>query len=266
MRGLLAAAFAFALTAAMSVQAADTPKEFPRRGALILLGYDPETPPAECEKRANTAGILRVVLTRHDAPATRVPVYLNVAGFFGVARAICPKDKAPAPLAPFVAGKAKLDPASCLAAKTAMRGGIDKTIDTYVAKEHTDIATGFAAGVAEALAPIAAACDPGDHWAALKTDSEMLTRRVALMKKGRRCSVWRAAGFNELNRAAALAQSHGRAAGRARLERQAITAIAGARHYCDKDGIAEALEKVHYDLTVALIDAAPVTPVKEPPT
>lgn len=254
------------LAALLTAPVAIAADEFPRRGAIILLGYDPEAPlTGECDKRAGTAGIVRVALVQDKPAAQRVSTLLHVAGLIGVARAVCPVDKQPPWPQPLTTGDAKLDPGACLAAKTAIRGGsIAKTIDTYVQTEHTDLATGFIAGVAEALAPIALACDPGEHWAMLKVESEMHARRAASMKERRACTLWRAAGFDELERARELAQSKGRGAGRARLERQAMTAIAGARHYCGKDGLTEAFEKTHYDLTVAVIDAAPENPLKKP--
>lgn len=254
---LLAAPFAFALSAA----AAD---EFPRRGAVILLGYNPEaTPTAECEKRASIASIVRVALAQDKPPAQRMAIHLNVAGLVGAARAICPANDAPSRPRPLSQGEAKLDAESCRIARDVARGPIAQTISSYIEKEHTDVTTGFVEGVADALAPIARACDPGDYWASLKVEAESLARRAASMKERRRCTVWRSAGFKELGRATDVAASDGRAAGKARLERQAMTAIAGARHYCGEDAIAEAFEKMQYDLAVALINAAPEKPAKK---
>jgi hypothetical protein len=240
-------------------------KPFPRKGALILLGYDPEAPLSaeECEKRSSIAGIVRVALSQNKPAAQRIPVQLNVAGLLGVARAVCPAAKAPAPLRPLTDGDAKLDAASCKVARDVARGPLAQTISTNVDKEHVDIARGFIEGVAEAMAPIAKACDPGDYWAPLKVEAESLASRAATMRKLRTCLLWRKAGFNELSRAGDLAYSHGRAVGQARLERQAMTAIGGARHYCGKDDISEAFEKMQYDVIVALIAAAPVKPEKK---
>lgn len=256
---LLATAFALATPA----PAADKP--FPRKGALILLGYDPEAPlpAAECEKRSSIAGIVRVALSQNKPTAQRIPIHLNVAGLLGVARAVCPAAKAPAPLRPLIEGDAKLDAASCKAARDVARGPLAQTISANVDKEHVDVARGFVEGVAEAMAPIAKACDPGDHWAALKVEAEALAGRAATMRNLRTCLLWRKAGFNELSRAGDLAYSHGRAAGQARLERQAMTAISGARHYCGKDELSEAFEKTQYDIIVALIAAAPLKPEKK---
>lgn len=263
MRHLLWTA-ALVLTVCASVApalAADKP--FPRRGAILLLGYDPETAPiAECEKRTSVAGIVRVALTQNKPVAQRMAIHLNVAGLIGAARAVCPADKDPSPLRPLAEGEAKLDAASCTVARD-VRGAIAKTITTYVEKEHPDVAQGFVAGVADAMAPIARACDPGQHWAALKVDAESLALRAKGLMELRSCLLWRKAGFDELGRARDLAYSHGRAAGEARLSRQAMAAIGGARHYCGKDEIAETFEKLQYDIAVALISAAPVKPEKQ---
>jgi hypothetical protein len=238
-------------------------KPFPRRGAVLLLGYDPEdTPVAECQTRANTAGLIRVALIQDKPIAERMPIYLHVAGLLGAAREICPADKDPYPLHALTKGDAKLDAASCAAAREVARGTIAKTINTYVEKEHPDVARGFIAGVAEALAPIARACDPGDHWATLKVEAEALAQRAKTMAGLRSCLLWRKAGFDELGRARDLAYSQGRAAGEGRLSRQAMSAIGGARHYCGKDEIAETFEKLQYDITEALIAAAPLKPEK----
>jgi hypothetical protein len=254
---------ALALTVCASVTPAlAEDKPYPRRGAVILLGYDPEAPSpiAECEKRASIAGIVRVALAQKKPVAQRMAIHLNVAGLIGVARAICPAEKDPSPVRPLTEGDAKLDTASCGIAHDVVRGAITKSINTYVEQEHPDIAQGFVAGVAEAVAPIARACDPGEHWAALKVDAESLALRANGLAEMRSCLLWRKAGFDELGRARDLAYSNGRAVGEARLERQAMAAIGGARHYCGKDEIAETFEKMQYDIIVSLITAAPVKP------
>lgn len=261
----LACVVAFALAVCTwAVPAIAEDKPFPRKGALLLLGYDPEAPlpAAECEKRASIAGIVRVALSQDKPTAQRMAIHLNVAGLLGAARAVCAADKAPSPLRPLTSGGAKLDAASCKMARDVARGAIAQTINTNVEKEHVDIARGFIEGVADAMAPIARACDPGDHWAALKVEAEALASRAATLKNLRACLVWRKAGFDELGRARDLAYAQGRAAGQARLDRQAMTAIGGARHYCGKDDIAETFEKMQYDIVVALIAAAPVKPDK----
>jgi hypothetical protein len=262
--------FCTAVLALMACACASAPawaegKPFPRKGTLLLLGYDPEVPlPAgECEKRSSIAGIVRVALSQNKPTAQRIAIHLNVAGLLGVARAACPAAKAPAPLRPLTDGEAKLDAASCKVARDVARGPIAQTINANVEKEHVDIARGFVEGVAEAMAPIAKACDPGDYWAPLKVEAESLASRAASMRNLRTCLLWRRTGFNELARARDLAFSHGRAAGEARLERQAMAAIAGARHYCGKDDIAETFEKMQYDVVVALIAAAPLEPEKK---
>lgn len=260
MRPLLAC-LALATTLPVPAIAAE---EFPRRGAIVLLGYDPElAPTGECQKRASIAGIVRVALASDKPAAERMAIHLNVAGLVGAARAICPSDDAPSVPRPLVEGDAKLDAESCRTAVEVTRGPIAQAINSYVEKEHTDIATGFVKGVADALAPIAHACDPGQHWAPLEAEAQILARRAASMKEQRRCTLWRKAGFGELSRASELAVSAGRAAGEARLKTQAMTAIAGARKYCGEDALAEAFEKMHYDLTVALIAAAPLVPEKK---
>jgi hypothetical protein len=238
--------------------------EFPRRGVVLLLGYDPEKPPvAECEKRTNIASLIRIgYLMKERSTAERMPLYLHLAGLFGAARAVCPPDKNLDPPKPLIAGGAKLDPAACLVARDHMRGPLRQSIDAMIQTEHTDVATGFAQGIAEVFDPVATACDPGEYWAALRADADILTRRAQSLKERRACSVWRRAGFDELKRAAELAKTHGRTAGRNRLDRQAMAAIGGARHYCGSDPISEAFEKTHYDLTVALIDSEPEKPAK----
>jgi len=257
---LLLLALLACITATSPAVAEDKP--FPRKGTVLLLGYDPEAPlPAtECEKRSNIAGLIRVALVKEKPPAQQVPILLNVGGLLGSARAVCPADKVFSPLRPLTEDGRKLDAASCKAAIDTVRGPLAENINRTVDNEHVDVARGFIDGVAQTLAPIAKACDPGDHWAQLKVQVDVLTGRAASMTKLRSCLLWRKAGFQELGRARDLAYSHGRAAGQARLDRQAMAAIAGARHYCGKDEIAEAFEKMQYDLTVALIAAAPVTP------
>jgi hypothetical protein len=261
---LLCAALALTLWPSLSPAIAED-KAYPRRGAVLLLGYDPETVPAgECEKRASVAGIVRVALMQNKPIAQRIAIHLNVAGLIGAARAVCPEDKDPPPLRLLTEGDTKLDAASCTMARDVSRGAIAKTIKTYIEKEHPDIAQGFVAGVAEAMAPIALACDPGEHWAALKVEAQSVASHAAALAKIRSCLLWRRAGFDELGRARDLAYSHGRAAGEARLRTQAMAAIGGARNYCGKDDIAETFEKLQYDITVALISAAPVKPEKKP--
>ncbi len=260
---LLCAALALTVWASLSPAFAED-KAYPRRGAVLLLGYDPETVPAgECEKRASVAGIVRVALMQNKPIAQRMAIHLNVAGLIGAARAVCPADKDPSPLRSLTDGDTKLDAASCAMARDVSRGAIAKTIDTYIEKEHADLAQGFVAGVAEAMAPIAMACDPGEHWATLKVEAQSIAGRAATLAKLRSCLLWRKAGFDELGRARDLAYSNGRGAGEARLKIQAMAAIGGARHYCGKDDIAETFEKLQYDITTALISAAPITPEKK---
>lgn len=264
MRLLKCAALSLTVFAALSPALA-AEKEFPRRGAVILLGYDPEAvPTAECEKRASIAGIIRVALVQKKPITELMAIHLNVAGLIGAARAICPADKGPPPLTPLIKADTKLDAASCRVARDVSRGAIRKTIDDYIDKEHTDLAQGFVAGVAEAMAAIARACDPGEYWAALQVDAESLARRAAGLKERRACNIWRSAGFKEIRKAMDVAEAKGRAAGSAYLSRQTMTAIAGARHYCGPDGLAEAFEKMHYDIAVAMIAATPEKPQPKP--
>jgi len=266
MRRLLCVAALVLTVCASLAPAMAEDKPYPRRGVIILLGYDPEAPlPAEeCEKRASIAGIVRVALSKNKPVAQRIAIHLNVAGLLGVARAICPADKVPSPLRPLTEGDAKLDAASCGVAHDVIQGAISKSINANVEKEHPDIAQGFVAGVAEAMAPIARACDPGQHWAAVKVDADSLASRAKGLADMRSCLLWRKAGFDELGRARDLAYSNGHAAGEARLERQAMAAIGGARHYCGKDEIAETFEKMQYDIVVSLIAAAPLKAEKQP--
>jgi hypothetical protein len=264
MRRLLCAATLLLTVCASVAPALAEDKPFPRRGAILLLGYDPEVAPvAECEKRASIAGIVRVALAQNKPVAQLMAIHLNVAGLIGAARAVCPPDKDPSPLRPLTEGEEKLDAASCILARDASRGAIAKAIDANMANEHPDIAQGFVAGVADAMTSIAQACDPGEHWATLKVEAESLTQRAKGLTDLRSCLLWRKAGFNELGRARDLAYSHGRAAGEARLSRQAMSAIGGARHYCGKDNIAETFEKLQYDIVEALISAAPLKPEKQ---
>lgn len=262
MRTVALALVSFAIAA--SASAVDTPKkEFPRAMTVKLLGYDPEVSVAnECEKRANSARIMRVALVKPKPAVERVQTYLVVAGFFGIADAICPKAAAPEPLEAFTKAKEKLDEAACKAAGEALIGKIKTALDDMAVKDHPDIMAGYAEGIASRLPPLAEACyDHTDTWARLQAQAMIIKGRADSTRELKSCTLWRRAYYAELQKANDVGEAKGRVAGLAYLKGKPMFALAGSRALCT-DEVGRAFEMSNYKLSEMMIGALPVTPEK----
>jgi hypothetical protein len=244
------------LAVPVSVFAADKP--FDRDGVVKLIGYDPEQASGDqCETRASTARVVSLALTKEAPAETKVGTYLNVAGMVGMARAACPADSAPAPLAPFVKAGDKLAPPVCLAAAAVAQDKITAHISEIMGTEPPDLVAGYAEGVAAALEPIREACyGAQSSWAKVATQALLIKTRADNIRASRSCTLWRLAVSKELKAAEDIGKSKGKSAGLKHLNERAGAALFGAKHYCGED-TADGLVDANFSLTKMLLDSMP---------
>lgn len=237
--------------------------KFPRAMTVKLLGYDPETSVAsECETRANSARLVRVALVKERPAVERVQLHLTVAGFVGIARAICPKASAPEPLGAFAKAGEKLDKATCEAAGEALIGKLKKVMDDMVLNAHPDIAAGYIQGIGDQLTPLAEACyDHTDAWARIKSQAMLVPGRADSVRALKSCTLWRKAVYAELKKANTVGETYGRAKGLAYLKGKPIIAMTGSRALCT-DELGRSFELSNYKLTEMMIGELPEKPAR----
>lgn len=236
--------------------------------AVALLGYDPEAPyVSECDTRDSTARLVTVTVLGEKPLPERLTSYLHIAGLNGAAKGACPAGHAALALPKGPVKNVVWDVPSCAAAAEAVWGkSLKAHIDDIKLKAHPDIAAGFADGVAAAIAPIRAACDPHPSFAKLEVGLRQFKSEADSMRRLRGCLLWRAAANKEYDVAKKLGETKGRAAGLEHLNGPAMLATAQSKIVCEATAKAggyvdmSAFQVATMALVKTAIEAMPETP------
>jgi hypothetical protein len=133
-------------------------------------------------------------------------------------------------------------------------------------KLHPDIAAGFADGIASAIAPVRAACDPHPSFAKLEVSMRVFRGDAGTMRSLRGCFLWRRAASNEYKEAQRLGETKGRSAGLAHLNGPAMIATAQSRLVCEAQAKADgrvdvsAFQLMQLSLVKTVIEEMPEKP------
>jgi hypothetical protein len=250
-----------ALVAVLTVATAVPP-------AVRLLGYDPETPVyAECQTRQATARLVTVALRSNKPLPERLTTYFSLAGLYGAANAACPANHArlALPKGP-VAGLVWDAPTCAAAAEAVWAPALKAQVEDTKLKAHPDVAAGFAETLADAIAPIRAACDPHPAFAKLEVAIRAYRSDARSMRSLRGCLLWRAAANREYDTAKRLGESRGRSAGLAHLNGPGMIATAQSKLVCEAASKASGLvdqsafQVMMMSLAKTVIEAMPETP------
>lgn len=236
--------------------------------AVKLLGYDPEAPQhSECATRQATARLVTVALTANKPLAERLTSYFNLAGLYGAANAACPPTGTRLALPQGPTKSIVWDAAACsAAADAAWAPSVKAQVADIKVKAHPDIAAGFADGIADAIAPIRAACDPHPSFAKLEVALREYRSDAGSMRSLRGCLLWRAAASKEYDIAKDLGETKGRSAGLAHLNGPAMLATAQSKLVCEAQAKAagtvdmSSFQVMMMSLAKTVIEAMPEKP------
>lgn len=239
--------------------------------AVRLLGYDPESPAfGECQTRHSTARLVAVALRADKPLPERLTTYFKLAGMYGAANAACPVGSERLTLPKGTLAAVVWDAAACAAAaEAAWAPSLKAQVEDTKLKTHPDIAVGFADTLADAIAPIRAACDPHPAFAKLEVAIRQYRSDAKTMRSLRGCLLWRAAAIREYDTAKQLGESKGRSAGLAHLNGPAMIATAQSKLVCEAAAKAaglvdqSAFQVMMMSLAKTIIEAMPEKPAAQ---